>query len=169
VENSKCIEKVFPGDGLSHRIPGHAWRFLTALVATGPYRQFFPGRDHTGIVATPGKPESRRHIVEEGRGHFEKGKWVEGDEGSHPGKGTDSRGSGDPIEERIKEVSSLVSASFSELVSLARDMVATPEGHAHIRGYVERASSEIEKALSKIVEGKEEKASPGRGQDPGRK
>jgi len=107
--------------------------------------------------------------MEEGRGHFEKGRWVEEEGGSPPEKGVDSQAGGDPMEKRVREVSSLVSASFSELVSLARDMVATPEGHAHIRGYVERASSEIEKSLSKILEGKEEKASPGRGQDPGRK
>lgn len=109
----------------------------------------------------PGSLRQGDYIMEEGRGHFEKGRWVEEEGGSPPEKGVDSQAGGDPMEKRVREVSSLV--------SLARDMVATPEGHAHIRGYVERASSEIEKSLSKILEGKEEKASPGRGQDPGRK
>jgi len=116
-----------------------------------------------------GSRQKGDYIMEEGRGHFEKGRWVEEDEGGLPGKGTGPHEGGDPMEKRVREVSSLVSASFSELVSLARDMVATPEGHAHIRGYVERASSEIEKSLSKVLDGKGEKGSPGRGQDPGRK
>lgn len=90
--------------------------------------------------------------MEEGKGHFEKGAWIEEKEEAPLNSDVEAGKESALMEKRIREVSSLVSTSFSELISLARDLVVTPEGHAHIRGYVEKATSQIEKSLSKILE-----------------
>lgn len=104
--------------------------------------------------------------MEERRGHFEKGAWVEEKDGSPANAASDVRAEHDPMEKRVREVSSLVSTSFSELIALARDLVATPEGHAHIRSYIEKVSSEIERSLSHILEDEGERK---KGTDSSRK
>ncbi|MDH7509664.1 MAG: hypothetical protein QHH04_01295 [Methanolinea sp.] len=110
-------------------------------------------------------------IMEAGKGHFEKGAWVEEKDEGPARAGADARAGCDPMEKRISEVSSLVSTSFSELIALARDLVATPEGHAHIRSHMEKVSSGIERSLSHILEDEGEKKgtdSPRKGEGPGR-
>lgn len=97
------------------------------------------------------------HVMEERRGHFEKGAWVEEDDEGRANAGARVRAEHDPMEKRVSEVSSLVSTSLSELIALARDLVATPEGHAHIRSHLEKLSSEIERSLSHILDDEGEK------------
>ncbi len=89
------------------------------------------------------------------RGHFEKGAWIEEREENPKERGEDDIPGGDPMERRIREVSTHLSVSLSELVSLACDIVATPEGHAHIRGFLEKTSQEIERTLSGILSSEE--------------
>jgi archaellum component FlaC len=93
----------------------------------------------------------------ESGGHFERGAWVEDKDEGPANAAADIRAEVDPMEKRVREVSSLVSTSFSELIALARDLIATPEGQAHIRSRLEGVSSEIERALSDILGDKGEK------------
>ena len=137
----------------------------TVFVRTMPnvYYRHTTG-DTTPDMETRRRSGSRRteiHAMEEKKGHFEKGAWVEEKDEGPANAGTRAMTDHDPMEKRVREVSSLVSTSFSELIALARDLVATPEGHAHIRSHIEKVSSEIEKSLSHLLENEGEKTGTG--------
>ncbi|MCQ8893160.1 MAG: hypothetical protein NQU46_00775 [Methanolinea sp.] len=92
--------------------------------------------------------------MDQERGRFEKGAWVEEGEGE---KGEDARKRSGPFDRRFEEVSHLVSSSLSEIFSLARDLVTTPEGQAHIRQSIDQASTEIERSLAAVADQVREK------------
>ncbi|MCU0631594.1 MAG: hypothetical protein MUC66_01295 [Methanolinea sp.] len=98
--------------------------------------------------------------MEEKQGKFVQGAWIEDKRESREEKGSA------PIDQRIDQVSSLVSTSLHQVLGLARDLITTPEGHAHIEKQINQAASQVESALSEILRtGKEEKE----GDDPGGK
>lgn len=83
--------------------------------------------------------------MDEKKGKFVQGAWVE-----------DPAGPGEekvkvPLDQRIDQVSGMVASSLHEVLGLARDLIATPEGHAHIEREVHQAASQIERAISEII------------------
>lgn len=109
----------------------------------------------------PGICEAGRHIrkagddmderiMEERRGKFVQGAWIE--EAQEP----EERNREDPLDQRIEQVSTLVSTSLHQVIALARDLITTPDGHAHIEKQIHKASSHVEKALSEIMKSGEE-------------
>lgn len=92
--------------------------------------------------------------MEEKDGKFVHGEWIEDDSTGKEAQG--ERAQGIPIDQRIDQVSTMVSTSFHQMLSLARDLVTTPEGHAHIEKQIQQASSQIECALNEILKSGEE-------------
>lgn len=86
--------------------------------------------------------------MEEKHGKFVHGAWVEENE---EGNAKEQDQNTDPIEQRIGQVSSMVTTSLHQVISLARDLVTTQEGHAHIEKQVNQAVSEIERAISDVL------------------
>lgn len=92
--------------------------------------------------------------MEEKEGKFVHGEWIEEDTTGKKAQG--ERVQGIPIDQRIGQVSTMVSTSVHQVLSLARDLVTTPEGHAHIEKQIQQASSQIESALNEIMKSGEE-------------
>lgn len=90
-------------------------------------------------------------IMEEKRGRFVQGAWVEEDRPQGEVQGEK------PIDQRIEQVSANVTTSLHQVLALARDLITTPDGHAHIERQIHHASSRVEDALSEIIKSGEEK------------
>ncbi|OPX70323.1 MAG: hypothetical protein A4E36_00604 [Methanoregulaceae archaeon PtaB.Bin009] len=89
-----------------------------------------------------------RQIMEEKRGKFVKGAWIEEEQVSaKPGDEVKT----EPIDQRIDRVTSVFTTSFQQVIGLARDLVTTPEGHAHIEKQVNQAVTQIERAISDVL------------------
>ncbi|OPX72774.1 MAG: hypothetical protein A4E38_00403 [Methanoregulaceae archaeon PtaB.Bin108] len=95
-----------------------------------------------------------RNIMDAKDGRFVNGEWIENNTAPEDEGG--KRPQGVPIDQRITQVSALVNTSFHQVLALARDLVTTPEGHAHIEKQIQQASSEIENALTEILKSGEE-------------
>lgn len=96
--------------------------------------------------------------MEQKSGKFVKGVWVE--EKVPPVQETKEE---EPMEKRIELVTSQVSTSLSQLVGLARDLIATPEGRAHIQKKVDLAGAQIDAAIREVLENEQETAKEGGG------
>lgn len=92
--------------------------------------------------------------MDEKDGRFVHGEWIKDETAQEDAGG--ERPQGVPIDQRITQVSALVNTSFHQVLALARDLVTTPEGHAHIEKQVQQASSQIENALTEILKSGEE-------------
>jgi len=86
--------------------------------------------------------------MEEKRGRFVQGAWVEEKAGQAEER---EEVKTEPIDQRIDHVSAMVTKSLSEVIGLVRDLVTTPEGHAHIEKQVNEAVSQIERAISDVL------------------
>lgn len=92
--------------------------------------------------------------MDEKDGKFVHGEWIEDD--STQKEVQDETPKGIPIDQRVDQVSTMVSTSLHQVLSLARDLITTPEGHAHIEKQIQQASSQVESALNEIMKsGKE--------------
>lgn len=92
--------------------------------------------------------------MEEKDGKFVHGEWIEDDTTGN--EAHDEKAQAVPLDQRIDQVSTMVSTSFHQMLSLAKDLVTTPEGHAHIEKQIQQASSQIEGALNEILKSGEE-------------
>ncbi|OPX66261.1 MAG: hypothetical protein A4E37_02212 [Methanoregulaceae archaeon PtaB.Bin056] len=86
--------------------------------------------------------------MEEKRGRFVQGAWVEASSDQVEQR---EEVNTEPIDQRIDQVSAMVTKSLSEVIGLVRDLVTTPEGHAHIERQVNQAVSQIERAISDVL------------------
>jgi len=93
--------------------------------------------------------------MEDKQGKFIQGAWIDDKQDSEKVHGKEPKGT--PIDQRIDQVSGMVNTSFHQVLALARDLISTPEGHAHIERQIQQASSQIENALSEILKSGEKK------------
>lgn len=84
-------------------------------------------------------------------GKFVKGEWIE--EEAPPIQKSKEE---EPMEKRVELVASQVSTSLSQLVGLARDLIATPEGRAHIQKKIDQAGAQIDAAIREVLDNDEE-------------
>lgn len=98
--------------------------------------------------------------MEEKHGKFINGAWIDVEQPQEQAPA--APGTKQPaMDQRIGEVSAMVSTSFHQLIALARDLITTPEGHAHIEKQIQQASSQVEKALNEILKSGDEKEEGG--------
>lgn len=92
--------------------------------------------------------------MEEKDGKFVHGEWIDDDSTRNDAQGESAQGI--PIDQRVDQVSTMVSTSFHQVLSLTRDLITTPEGHAHIEKQIQQAFSQVESALNEILKSGEE-------------
>ncbi|MDD1716587.1 MAG: hypothetical protein LUQ01_06280 [Methanolinea sp.] len=98
-------------------------------------------------------------------GKFVKGVWVEEEKEAPPAQTPKEEES---MEKRVELVTSQVSASLSQLVGLARDLIATPEGRSHIQKKIDQAGAQIDAAIREALEKEQETGREG-GANSGKK
>jgi hypothetical protein len=81
-------------------------------------------------------------------GRFVKGAWTEGEETSAPEAGSGD----DPMAERVDQAGAQLRTTLFSVASLARDLLATPDGRAYIQKRVEQAAGELEAAIRDAVD-----------------
>ncbi len=86
--------------------------------------------------------------MEEKHGRFVQGAWVEASAEQVEQR---EEVNAEPIDQRIDQVSAMVTKSLSQVIGLVRDLVTTPEGHAHIEKQVNEAVSQVERAISDVL------------------
>ncbi len=100
----------------------------------------------------------------EKKGHFEKGKWIEGEEiaadsavempQESTGPGKDERKETiDDFDVKIAELKSSVSKNLNDLFGVGRALLTTEKGREHLANKVKKAEEKIDKTIEDIAEG----------------
>lgn len=101
--------------------------------------------------------------MEEKKGHFEKGRWIEDieeeesfhDDSGNPEEnpGNNDHGSVEDFDKKISELKSSVSKNLNDLFGLGKDLLTTEKGRKHLAKKVKKAEEKIENTIEDIAEG----------------
>jgi hypothetical protein len=95
--------------------------------------------------------------MSENEGHFEKGRWVEGEspqpEEQEPAREAPKTGTDTPETERLlDEASRSVHRAIDDVIRAGRHLFGTQEGRDHIEKKVRKAGDDLEKVIDDVAE-----------------
>jgi hypothetical protein len=113
--------------------------------------------------STTGKYEGE--LMAGTRGYFKNGQWVE--EKISEERETSGKPDGKLLEKRIDEVSSSVSRTLGDVISLARDLVVTKEGHMVVQKKIDEAGKSLDSAIHDMIAEAKKSTEPAKKADSG--